>query len=253
MKVNNLFNNDDVQVVEANEQYGVQILKYRRDLSVTPGQAVNAYFSAQMDCCKREATIYMRQDMPWTLSAGAMHWMGGNIEVQTGIKGVGDMVGKMFSAKVTGEGAVKPIYRGNGLLVLEPTYKHLLIESVANWGGGITMSDGMYLASSGDCKVGVQPISSVSGAMLGGEGWFNTMVQGNGIVILESPVPRAELVEVILENDVLKIDGPYAVAWSPQLQFTVEKTTKSLLGSGATGEGLVNVYRGTGRVWIAPK
>ena len=115
------------------------------------------------------------------------------------------------------------------------------------------MSDGMYLASSGDCKVGVQPISSVSGAMLGGEGWFNTMVQRNGIVILESPVPRAELIEVILENDVLKIDGPYAVAWSPQLQFTVEKTTKSLLGSGATGEGLVNVYRGTGRVWIAPK
>jgi uncharacterized protein (AIM24 family) len=43
-----------------------------------------------------------------------------------------------------------------------------------------------------------------------------------------------------------------AIAWSAGLQFTVEKTTKSLLGSAASGEGFVNVYRGTGRVMIAP-
>lgn len=43
-----------------------------------------------------------------------------------------------------------------------------------------------------------------------------------------------------------------AVCWSGSLNFTVEKATKNLLGSLASGEGLVNVYRGTGKVWVSP-
>ena len=55
-----------------------------------------------------------------------------------------------------------------------------------------------------------------------------------------------------LDNDTLKIDGSMAIAWSQSLQFTVERTTKTLVGSAASGEGFVNVYRGTGRVLVAP-
>ena len=43
-----------------------------------------------------------------------------------------------------------------------------------------------------------------------------------------------------------------AVAWSKSLNFTVEKSTKSALGSIVSGEGLVNVYRGTGKILMAP-
>lgn len=43
-----------------------------------------------------------------------------------------------------------------------------------------------------------------------------------------------------------------AVAWSGSLEFTVERSGKSLIGSAASGEGLVNVYRGTGKVMMAP-
>ena len=55
-----------------------------------------------------------------------------------------------------------------------------------------------------------------------------------------------------LENDVLKIDGNMAIAWSDSLDFTVERSGKSLIGSAASGEGLVNVYRGTGKVLMCP-
>ena len=61
-----------------------------------------------------------------------------------------------------------------------------------------------------------------------------------------------ELVEITLENDVLKIDGNFAIAWSGSLEFTVERSGKTLLGSAASGEGLVNVYRGTGKVLMMP-
>ena len=43
-----------------------------------------------------------------------------------------------------------------------------------------------------------------------------------------------------------------AVCWSSNLEFTVERTTKTLVGSAVSGEGLVNVYRGTGRVLMSP-
>jgi len=43
-----------------------------------------------------------------------------------------------------------------------------------------------------------------------------------------------------------------AIAWSNALKFTVERSSKSLIGSAVLGEGLVNVYRGTGNVLMAP-
>ena len=49
-----------------------------------------------------------------------------------------------------------------------------------------------------------------------------------------------------------KIDGKLAVCWSSNLEFTVERSTKTLVGSAVSGEGSVNVYRGTGRVLMCP-
>ena len=43
-----------------------------------------------------------------------------------------------------------------------------------------------------------------------------------------------------------------AIAWSSTLDFSVEKVTRSLLGSAVAKEGFVNTYRGTGRVLMAP-
>ena len=94
--------------------------------------------------------------------------------------------------------------------------------------------------------------SSLSSAVAGNEGLFNLGIQGNGVLCLESPCPREELIEVTLQNDVLKIDGNMAIAWSGSLDFTVERSGKSLIGSAASGEGLVNVYRGTGKVLMSP-
>ena len=69
---------------------------------------------------------------------------------------------------------------------------------------------------------------------------------------IENLLLENELIEIELENDVVKIDGNFAIAWSNTLQFTVERSSKTLIGSAASGEGLVNVYRGTGRVLMAP-
>jgi len=152
---------------------------------------------------------------------------------------------------VTKESAIKPKYQGNGLLMLEPTYKHIILEEVSEW-GGIVLDDGLFLACESNVQQKVVVRTNLSSAMMGNEGLFNLCLKGKGIAILESPVPRNELIELVLENDEVRIDGSYAIAWSDTLDFRVEKSSKSLIGSAVSGEGLVNVYRGTGRILMAP-
>ena len=81
---------------------------------------------------------------------------------------------------------------------------------------------------------------------------FNLSLVGSGCVALESASPRDELIEFELKDDVVKIDGNMAVAWSGSLDFTMERSSKSLLGSVVNGEGLVSVYRGTGKILMTP-
>lgn len=226
------------------------IFEYEKDLSVDPANSISAYYASEMNIRKRQVFITLNGTGA-ILQAGAMQWMAGNIQAQTNIRGAGDFFKKFVGASVTNESAVKPLYQGYGQLVLEPTYKHLLIEKVEDW-GGMVIEDGLFLAC--DATVGMQVVSrsNFSSAIAGGEGLFNTCLSGNGLVVLESSYPREELIEIVLDNDELKIDGSYAIAWSQSLNFTVERSTKSLIGSAASGEGLVNVYRGSGRVLMAP-
>lgn len=116
----------------------------------------------------------------------------------------------------------------------------------------MVLDDGLFLACESKIQQKVIARSNLSSAMLGNEGLFNLCLSGQGIAVLESPVPRDELIEVILENDELRVDGKFAIAWSNSLEFRVEKSGKSLMGSAVSGEGLVNVYRGSGKVLMAP-
>ena len=245
---NNLINNPNIKVVQ--ELGGFKVLEHQKDLSVSPFNSVEEYFAAKMNVRKRQVLIDLKGDS-YTIQAGAMQWMSGDISATSGVKGVGNFIGKMVSSAVTGESAAKPEYSGSGSLMLEPTYRHILLLDVAQW-GSIVLDDGLFLACQSSLQQKVVARSNVSSAVLGGEGLFNLSLNGNGIVALESPVPMDELISVSLQDDCLKIDGNMAIAWSGSLNFTVEKSTKSLLGSAVSGEGFVNVYRGTGTVLMAP-
>ena len=247
--VKNFFDNDDVKVI--NEMGPFKVVEYQRDLSVMPSSAALAYYCNEMNVRKRQVVCQVGP-ANITLQAGAMQWTVGGVNATTGVKGVGDLFGKALRGSVTGESAIKPEYTGNGLLVLEPTYKHILLIDVADWGGSIVLDDGLFLACESRLKHKSVMRSNFSSAVAGNEGLFNLGIQGNGILCLESECPREELVEIVLENDVLKVDGNMAIAWSGSLDFTVERSGKSLIGSAASGEGLVNVYRGTGKVLLAP-
>ncbi len=248
-RISNFTDNNDVRTI--NELGPFKVIEYVRDLSVTPSTAQVSYFSNLMNVRKRQVICNLAVS-PITVQAGAMQWMIGNVNATTGIKGVGDLFSKAVRGKVTGESAIKPEYTGDGLMMLEPTYRHILLLDLEAWNGSIVLDDGLFLACESKLQQRAVARSNVSSALAGNEGLFNLGIQGNGVLCLESPCPQEELIEIELQNDVVKIDGNMAIAWSGSLTFTVERSGKSLIGSAASGEGLVNVFRGTGKVLLAP-
>ena len=216
-EIENLYNNQNVSFTQ--KKKGFRVLEHEEDMSVSPYSAQTAFFCSEMNVKKRQLLCDLSEGNV-TIQAGAMQW--------------------------------KPEYTGDGLLMLEPTYKHLILIDLKDWNQSIVLDDGLFLACSSELKQKTVARSNLSSAVAGGEGLFNLGLEGDGIVCLEADCPKEELIEINLENDVLKVDGNFAIAWSGSLSFTVERSGKTLIGSAASGEGLVNVYRGTGKVLLAP-
>ena len=173
--------------------------------------------------------------------SGALHYMQGDIEMQTKAPSVGGFLKSM----VSGEDIFRPTYKGTGEVYFgPPTLGEFHILEVE---GEMILDQGAYICSDIDIEIGIFRNKGMS-MLAGGEGIFQTSVKGKGNVVVYSQGP---LQVIHLENDTLTVDGSFAVARDASLQFTTQ-----LLGKGlskiAGGEGFVNIIRGTGRVYLAP-
>ena len=128
INVHNFVDNDDVMIGERGGPF--KVLHYKRDLSCNPADAQTKWFMAQMGVQKKQLLCTLNNESV-IIQKGAMQLYGGAIEQTTGLKGVGDFFKKSIAGSVTGEAGIKPEYKGTGLLVTEPTYRHYLVENLA--------------------------------------------------------------------------------------------------------------------------
>lgn len=184
------------------------------------------------------------------LQAGALSYMKGDIKIKNKLGGPVGIGKKLFASKVTGETVVKPTYAGTGEIYLENSFGHYALLELDD--EEIVVDDGLFLACEDTVKVDITMMKSVSSMVLGGEGLFQLKLSGSGIVVLDMPVPETEIVRIKLFNDRLAVDGDLVVLRSGSVDFTVEKSGSTLIGSAINGEGLVNVYEGVGEVWLLP-
>lgn len=175
--------------------------------------------------------------------AGALHYMIGKVELKTQMPSAAGFLKSM----VTQETIFKPTYTGTGTVFFGPPIfgEYMMLDLTKEaW----VLDRGAFVCADGGVEVGSFRNKAVS-ALISGEGWFQTKVEGTGRVVLQAPGPLQAL---DLKDDRLTVDGSFAVARQAHLSFTVQKATKSLLGAAASGEGIVNVIEGTGRVYLAP-
>ena len=226
-----------------------QILEFDRLEGATDvGTALGLQIMNDSGIKLRQVRIIL-EDSSVKLESGALSYMKGEIEIKTKTGGVVGLGKKFLNSKLTGETMFKPTYEGTGEIFLEPSFGHFALIELED--EEIIVDDGLFYACEEDIEVGAAMQKSVSSMLFGNEGIYQTSISGSGIVVLEIPVPESEIFKCKLFNDTLKVDGNFAVLRTSNVKFTVEKSS-SLIGSVTNGEGLLNVYSGTGEVWLLP-
>ena len=232
----------------------VEILEYeplRGCSSMSLPQSVSLYFAQQQGLRLRQARITMDRG-GCQIQAGLLQFMRGSISIETDVSGVGGFFRNALKGAVTGETAVKPRYSGSGQIFLEPTFGHLVVSKLEN--EEMVLADGMFYAVEAGVAIEVVDLGSLSAGLFGGQGFFQTKLKGTGWVVLARPVAEAEIVRYTLNgpHEELKLDGAFGLMRKGNIEFSVEKSTKTWLGSAVSGEGMLQTYRGTGEVWVAP-
>lgn len=190
------------------------------------------------------------EDSSVIIEPGALSYMKGDIRISSKTGGVFGLGKKIISSKLTGETVFKPTYSGSGEIFLEPSFGNFALIELED--DEIIVDDGLFFACEGSVEVGISMQRNISAALLGDESLCQTRIRGNGIVALEIPVPESEIFKCVLIDDTLKVDGNFAILRTGNIEFTVEKSSKSIVGSVTSGEGLLNIYRGSGEVWLIP-
>lgn len=190
------------------------------------------------------------------LEPGALQWLRGDIEMQASATGgaqgggLGGLLRGAVTAAATGEGLFKTVYRGSGQLSTEPTRLHYLLGELS--GEDLIVDDGAFVAAAGGITVGRHVNRGLANMLGSGEGRIQPRLSGGGVFCLQSPVHPDEFQVLDLQGETLKVDGNLVLAYTSGLEMTVERSARGLLASGKTGEGYLQVYRGSGRVWLAP-
>ena len=224
----------------------IEILQYEKIEGSKDIATAEALYYANKSGLKLKQVKITINNSEVILEAGALHYMKGDIVMESKLGGKKALKSK-FLAKET---AHKPKYIGTGEIFLEPSFGHYIIYKLNN--ESLAVNKGMFYCCEASVDIDIIMIKNVTAALFGGEGLFQTNLTGTGLAVLESPVPLSEIKKIDLIDDKLSIDGNFALMWTDGVAFTMERSTKSLLGSATSGEGLLQTFTGTGSVWIAP-
>jgi uncharacterized protein (AIM24 family) len=192
--------------------------------------------------------ITMKKNGTLRNEPGTLYYMHGSsleMKASTGGGGWAALKRKMTS----GESFFVNEIHGKGTIYLEPSFGHFILINLEN--EAIIVDKSLFYAGSGTLDISSKMVS-LTAAAAGGEGLFQTQIKGTGVAVLFSHVPKGELQEIELNNETLSVDGSFAMLRTGDVSFTVQKSSRSWIATSVSGEGLLQTFKGTGKVWIAP-
>ena len=245
--------NDKNLEIIASEEVGntkVEVLSYKvLKGSSDPKTAETLFFASQTGLNLKMVRITINNSS-LRVEPGALYYMKGDLEIKAS---TGGGILKGLARKVTsGESFFVNEIHGTGEIYLEPTFGHFLLHNIEEGDDGIICDKKMFYAGTNNLDIGSALQKNVSSALFGGEGFWQTSINGVGIAILYSPVPAEEVAEYKIEGDKLSVDGNFALMRTTGVEFKAEKSSKTWIATSISGEGLLQTFSGNGRVWIAP-
>lgn len=248
-RIYNLTSSSNVKVTASKGPF--MVLTHLQDLDPSNPDPTGAYFSGLLSRQKRQLICSLKEDGV-QIRQGMMQWMCGECAMTSNVGGIGGYLGRKLGGKMTGQNMIAPLYSGTGTIVLEPVDGDIYLLDLEQWQGGVLIDPDLFLACTSDVRLKTTMRRNLSSALFGSEGMFSMAIEGSGTAALKVPCPSNTLVIVELEDDVLKLDGNFAIAWSDSLEFSVETSGSSLTSSAISKQGFSNTYRGTGRILLSP-
>lgn len=240
---------DDFEVIETHDSHDgmFEVLQYRKLSGSSDVRAAEQLFYLDSAGMRLKTVRVTLNQGRLRNEPGTLYYMHGNLEMKASTGGglMKAMKRRMFS----GESALVNEIHGSGRIYLEPSFGHFVLIPLEN--EEMIVDRRLFYAGSGDIDVSAKMVS-LSSAVAGGEGLFQTRISGTGVVVLYSPVPRSEIQEIELKGDRLQVDGSFAMMRTGDVKFTVRKSARSWMATSVSGEGLLQTFEGTGKVWIAP-
>lgn len=181
---------------------------------------------------------------------GALYYMKGNLQIKASTGG--GLIKGLKRKMLSGETFFVNEIHGTGEIYLEPTFGHFFLYDISKNDKAIIVDKGIFYAGTSGLNITASMQKNFSSAMFGGEGLFQSEIEGVGVAILYSPVPMNEIQIIQLNNEKLYVDGNFALMRTLGVSFKVEKSSKTWVSTSVSGEGLLQTFEGTGTVWIAP-
>jgi uncharacterized protein (AIM24 family) len=236
--------------VEARDGTVVEVVQYPQlSGSADIRTAQNLFFATRAGMHLKMVRIHL-DDSHVRSEPGAVYFMQGRLETKasTGGGALKGLARKMMS----GESFFVNEIHGTGTVYLEPTFGHFFLHRIEPDEGGVIVDKSLFFAGTSGLNISAVAQKNLSAAVMGGEGLFQTRISGIGVAVLYSPVPQHEIMRMELTGDKLSVDGNFALMRSESIEFRAEKSSKGLLNTAVSGEGLLQTFQGKGYVWIAP-
>lgn len=245
--------NSSYEVLEQREAADgtvVEILQYNNLRGSDDVRTAERLFFASQSGMRLKLVRIRLKNAATRLEPGALYYMRGRLEMAS--SSGGGLLSSLSRNLLTGETLFLNQINGTGDIYLEPTFGHFFLFDLREEPDGIIVDKGSFFAGTGEVQVDAVTQKTLGAAIFGGEGLFQTRIRGNGIVVLYSPVPAEELERFVLDDEKLSVDGHFTLLRSAKLTFRVEKSSKSWVSTSVGGEGLLQTFEGSGRIWVAP-
>jgi uncharacterized protein (AIM24 family) len=89
---------------------------------------------------------------------------------------------------------------------------------------------------------------NVSSALFGGQGLYQTLMKGLGLLVLYSPGSNDEIIRYELTGDNPSVDSDSALMHGKRITFRAEKSCKGIASSAVSGEAMLKTLEGPGHV-----
>ncbi len=245
----NLESYDIVDSVTAQDGTKVEVLEVKKLKGSSDLRVAEALYYASEAGLRVKMIRITIKNSKTRVEPGALYFMKGNLEIKAS---TGGGILKGLSRKMlSGETFFVNEIHGTGEIWLEPTFGHFLLHNIDE-GEGVIVDKSLFYAGTSILDISAHKQKNISSALMGGEGWFQTKFSGKGIAVLYSPVPSSEILKIDLTNDKLWVDGNFAMMRGLNVNFWVQKSSKSWIATSVSGEGLLQTFSGEGSVWIAP-